>query len=249
MLLSASGDAEHAVQSAIAEITGVLPLTAGKRGGGVASEGAVLKAPLIGTDESGKGDFFGPLVVAAVMVTPETAEGLAAAGVRDCKTMSDNSVLTRAEHIQRAVPHAIVALHPGEYNARYDETGNLNRLLADCHARAIENILEKVDCDHVLTDQFGDKRLVENALMERGREVVLEQRPRAESNIAVAAASVVARAVFLEVMREMSGEYGVTFPKGASAQVDTVARSFVRDFGREELGNVAKLHFRNAQKI
>lgn len=101
----------------------------------------------------------------------------------------------------------------------------------------------------MLTDQFGDKRLVENALMEKGRRVMLEQRPRAEQNIAVAAASVVARAEFLDIMRELAAEYGADFPKGASAPVDDAARAFVRAFGKSELRNVAKLHFKNAAKI
>ena len=178
-----------------------------------------------------------------------TVADLAAAGVRDCKTMTDRAVLTRAGHIERSTVNAVVTVKPERYISLYGEMGNLNRMLAWCHARAIENILEKVKCDYVLTDQFGDRSLVERALMDKGRRVTLEQRPRAEANIAVAAASVLARAKFVESLREMSDEYGTTLPKGASAKVDAAARDFVRAFGRAELHKVAKMHFRNAKKL
>jgi ribonuclease HIII len=248
-ILNDVGSCGNIVNGAIEMMMGELPFSAGEKTSAAIPNGHALNHPLIGTDESGKGDFFGPLVVAAAHVTPEAARKLAAAGVRDCKTLSDNAVLTKAGHIQKITKHSVVILKPEEYNARYDEERNLNRILAWCHARAIEDVLEKVDCDHVLTDQFGDKRLVENALMEKGRRVILEQRPRAEENIAVAAASVLARAKFLDIMRELSDEYGTTFPKGASAQVDEAARDFVRAFGRKELRKVAKVHFKNTQKL
>lgn len=258
-ILNSVGGCENVVRAAVEEMMGALPFSAGEKKTIAAPAGHAITRPMIGTDESGKGDFFGPLVVAAVYVSPAEAAALAAAGVRDCKTMSDSAALARAEHIQRAAPHAIVTLKPEEYNSLYEETGNLNRLLASCHARVIKDILGKVDCDYVLIDQFGDKRLVEQALMENGglvtrasvtlASVTLEQRPRAEDNIAVAAASVVARARFLEAMRDLSHEYGADFPKGASAQVDAAARAFVRDFGGENLRRVAKLHFKNARRL
>ncbi|RKY29007.1 MAG: ribonuclease HIII [Planctomycetota bacterium] len=248
-ILNDVGDGGSVVRGAIEEMTGVLPFSAGEGAKASAPDGHAITAPLVGTDESGKGDFFGPLVVAAVYVTPEGAAELAAAGVRDCKTMTDRAVLTRAGHIERSTVNAVVTVKPERYNSLYGEMGNLNRMLAWCHARAIENILEKVKCDYVLTDQFGDRSLVERALMDKGRRVTLEQRPRAEANIAVAAASVLARAKFVESLREMSDEYGTTLPKGASAKVDAAARDFVRAFGRAELHKVAKMHFRNAKKL
>jgi len=248
-ILNDIGDCGNIVQGAIEMMMGELPFSAAEKRKAAIPAGHALAHPLIGTDESGKGDFFGPLVVAAVHVKPEVARELAAAGVRDSKTLSDNAVVTKAAHIQKVTANSVVVLKPEEYNARYEEECNLNRILAWCHARAIEDVLEKVDCDHVLTDQFGNKRLVEQALMEKGRRVILEQRPRAEGNIAVAAASVLARAKFLDVLREMSDEYGTNFPKGASAQVDEAARDFARAFGKGELRKVAKTHFRTARKL
>ena len=248
-ILNDVGNSGNIVLGAIEMMMGELPFSAAEKPKSSIPGGHALAHPLIGTDESGKGDFFGPLVVAAVYLKPEKARELAAAGVRDCKTLSDKAVLARAGHIQKITAYSVVVLRPREYNIRYEEEGNLNRILASCHARAIEDVLEKVDCDHVLTDQFGNKRLVENALLKKGRRVILEQRPRAEENIAVAAASVLARAKFLDALRELSDEYGTNFPKGASAQVDEVARGFARAFGKSELRKVAKMHFRNARKL
>jgi ribonuclease HIII len=248
-IVNDSGGCENIVLGAIEEMMGELPFSAGEKPKSSIPKGHALNNPLIGTDESGKGDFFGALAVAAVYVTPETAVELAAAGVRDCKLMNDSAVLMRAGHIQKITAHSVVVLMPEEYNARHDEEKNLNRILAWCHARAIEDVLEKVECDHVLTDQFGDKRLVEAALMEKGRKVILEQRPRAEENIAVAAASVLARAKVLDVLRELGDEYGTEFPKGAGEPVDAAARGFVRAFGKGELRKVAKVHFKNAQRL
>ncbi len=248
-ILNNVGNGENVVRGAIEEMLGELAFSAAEKGSAAAPEGDAITQPLIGTDESGKGDFFGPLVVAAVYVKPEGAAELTAAGIRDCKTMTDSAVLLRAGHIERSTINAIVTVKPSRYNSLYEEMGNLNRMLAWCHARAIEDILEKVECDYVLTDQFGDRSLVERALMDKGRRVTLEQRPRAESNIAVAAASVLARAKFLEALRELSAEYGTKLPKGASSKVDEAARDFVRAFGRAELHNVAKMHFKNASRV
>jgi ribonuclease HIII len=247
-LLNCVGSGESLLHTVIAEMMGELPYPKGKHEHSIPA-GHLLDHPHIGTDESGKGDFFGPLVVAAVYVTPEDAVELAAAGIRDCKLLSDTAVLAKGEHILKNTISALVVLPPEEYNARYAEVRNLNKLLAWCHAQAIEDILNKVDCEHVLTDQFGDRRLIEHELVERRKSIILEQRPRAEENIAVAAASVLARAKFLDVLRELSEEYGVTFPKGASSQVDAAARDFVHAFGKSELRKVAKLHFKNAAKI
>jgi ribonuclease HIII len=128
-ILNNRGDAEKTVRGAIEEMTGVLPFSAGEEAKASAPDGHAITAPLVGTDESGKGDFFGPLVVAAVYVTPEGAAELTAAGVRDCKTMTDRSVMTVASHIERSTVSAVVTLNPERYNTLYEETGNRATLM------------------------------------------------------------------------------------------------------------------------
>ncbi len=214
----------------------------------------VLKPPVsnsgwIGTDEAGKGDYFGPLVVAAVYVTEATAVHLRAGGVRDSKTLTDKRIADLAAEVRRTCPCSVVAIGPERYNDMYAKIRNLNRLLAWAHARAIENLLEQVECARVLSDQFGDERVLRQALMEKGRQIQLEQRPRAEDDVAVAAASIVARAEFVHRLEQLSRSFGVDLHKGAGPPVLTSGRRFVAQHGRAALAKVAKLHFKTTQQI
>ncbi len=204
----------------------------------------------IGTDESGKGDFFGPLVVAAFYMPEDQEAVLAGLGVRDCKKLTDKRVLDIAAALKKAYPyHSIVAIGPERYNALYREMRNLNRLLAWGHARAIENILEKIQVGRVITDQFGDERLVKNALFAKGRNVELIQMHRAEEDRAVAAASILARAEFLDKLARLSAEEGMTLPKGASREVEEAAVRLVKAKGPEVLERTAKTHFKTAERV
>jgi ribonuclease HIII len=203
----------------------------------------------IGIDESGKGDYFGPLVIAGVYVAREQEEPLRAAGVRDSKALSDKKVAAFAEQIRVLCPFTIVAIGPERYNSLQTSFKNLNHLLAWGHARAIENLLEKVPCDRVVADQFGDERFLKNALLAKGRTVTLIQKPRAEEEVAVAAASIIARTEFLRRLQELSTRYGIALPKGASDTVITAGKEFVRRHGAEALSQVAKLHFRTTASV
>jgi len=207
-------------------------------------------AGTIGTDESGKGDYFGPLVVAGVCVPADGREALAALGVRDSKTLSDGQAERLARAVREAYPIAVVAIGPERYNALYAKVGNLNRLLAWAHARVIENLLERIpECREAISDQFGDARVLERALLERGRRISLTQRPRAESDPVVAAASIVARAEFLRRLDALSARFGMPLPKGAGPPVLAAGRAFVARHGADALGQVAKLHFRTTRQV
>ena len=203
----------------------------------------------IGVDEAGKGDYFGPLVVAGVYVDEESEGALSALGVKDSKLLSDSRVRSLAQEIRRAAPHAVVAVGPARYNTLRESMGNLDRMLAWGHARVIENLLEQVECPNVIADQFGDARYLESALMGRGRAVRLTQRPRAEADVAVAAASVVARAEFLRRLQELSAQYGLELPKGAGPAVITAGAELVRRHGEAALNEAAKVHFRTTQAV
>ncbi|MCS6290095.1 MAG: ribonuclease HIII [Nitrospira sp.] len=203
----------------------------------------------IGIDESGKGDYFGPLVIAAVFVTPALEHDLALMQVRDSKKISDGRILEMAPDIRLLCPHSLVAIGPQRYNELYAKIKNLNRLLAWGHARALENLLQQVECDLAIADQFGDERLILNALQEKGKQIRLVQRTKAESDLAVAAASILARAEFLQRLDRLSQELSTTLPKGASAAVELAGRMVVKKYGRDRLRSVAKLHFKTTEQV
>ena len=203
----------------------------------------------IGTDESGKGDYFGPLVVAGFYCPDDQEAVLRELGVRDSKALSDNRARDIAEALRQGYVHSLVVVGPEKYNELYAKFRNLNRLLAWGHARAIENILSRIDCGKAVTDQFGDERFVLNALMQKGRAIELLQRPRGEEDIAVAAASVLARAEFLCRLEDLSGEWGVDLRKGAGPPVEAAAAAFLRRHGAAALPQVAKMHFKTTEKV
>ncbi len=203
----------------------------------------------IGTDESGKGDYFGPLVIAGVYLPDEQEPVFREIGVRDSKRFSDNRVRELAEIIKRGYVHSVVSIGPERYNALYLNLRNLNRLLAWGHSRAIENILGEVPCRMAITDQFGDKAYVLNALMKKGQRLELIQRPKAEEDMAVAGASILARAEFLKRLYFLSQDIGLELPKGASPLVEEAAVNLVRRHGPEVLEKVAKTHFKITQRV
>src|SRR6266516_4590473 len=179
--------------------------------------------PHFGVDESGKGDFFGPLVVAGVYVDRGIARKLIDAGVQDSKRIgSDARIRALAETIRKSTAGLIetVLISPERYNELYQKFGNLNKLLGWGHARVIENLLaKKSDCPRALSDQFADARVVEQALLKNGRKIDIEQRPRAESDIAVAAASILAREAFINWLERRGRELGLRLERGVSANV------------------------------
>lgn len=203
----------------------------------------------IGTDESGKGDFFGPLVVAGFFLPEGQEEVLRELGVKDCKRLSDNRVKEMAAILRKGYVHSVVAIGPERYNELYGRLKNLNRLLAWGHARVIENILEKVNCQEALTDQFGDEKFVLQALLKKGKNINLVQKTKAEDDLAVAAASILARAEFLFRLEKLSQEVGVELPKGASPLVEEAGVKLVKAFGQQVLSRVAKLHFKTTDRI
>ena len=208
-------------------------------------------APHVGSDESGKGDYFGPLVVASVFVPDEaTAALLAEKGVRDSKLVGDADAGPLASLVRARCPHAVRALAPPRYNEVYERFGNLNHLLASMHAECIESALEKAGAVPVVVDQFAYPDVLARHLGERAREVEVRQSVRAESEtVAVAAASLVARAEFLAGLRALEVRHGVRLPKGAGPPVMKAARDVVARGGARLLREVAKTHFANTRAV
>ena len=221
-----------------------------------ASATHTFETPWIGTDESGKGDYFGPLVSAAVYVEDQILERLAALGVKDSKLLSDKRARELAERIRIICKDRFseVVITPEQYNRLYEdfqqEGKTLNHLLAWGHYRALENLLAKVECENIIVDQFADEHYLRSRLFAKNpeRKLNLIQMPRAEANLAVAAASILARDRFLTWIENMSRKYG-PLPKGASAEVVQTARAIVARRGKEELRVIAKLHFKATQQV
>jgi ribonuclease HIII len=208
--------------------------------------------PRIGVDESGKGDFFGPLVIAGAFLNEAAAYNMMEIGVRDSKMIkSDARIAEIAKQIRQTEGCVtdVVAIGPEKYNQLHAQTRNVNNILGWGHARVIENLLGRVDSPKAISDQFGNKRIIEKALMERGRKIELVQRHKAESDLAVAAASIIARNEFVMRLRRLGKEYGVELPKGASAAVQEAGMELVAKHGRDALEKVAKMHFRTSQKV
>lgn len=215
---------------------------------------ARVDEPVIGSDESGKGDYFGPLVVCAAYVTPADAAELGEAGVMDSKRLTDKRASLLGAWLRERVPFALKVVAPREYNEIYPRYPSLNPLLAELHAGAIGELMshpsvltEGGDAIHVIVDQFGHESLLRDAL--RGKQVRLDQAHRAEANPAVAAASIIARQEYLACLRELSAECGVDLRKGAGEPVDQAGVALVKERGLAGIGQFAKLHFRNTGKI
>ncbi|MBI9020120.1 MAG: ribonuclease HIII [Verrucomicrobia bacterium] len=210
--------------------------------------------PHMGIDESGKGDLFGPLVIASVYTDAKTVAILQELGARDSKKItSDRVALQLASDIRKQLDgkFAIVTLGPEAYNRMYASMKNVNRVLAWGHARAIENLLTKVpDCPRALSDKFGPTHRIESALMQNGKKIKMDQRTKAESDPAVAAASILARAAFLNALRKMEKEFGIeTVPKGCSARVKQIATELVAHKGPGILPKTCKLHFKTTEEV
>jgi ribonuclease HIII len=209
--------------------------------------------PHLGIDESGKGDFFGPLVIAGVYVDRGIARKLMDAGVQDSKRItSDARIRALAEEIRKTSMGLfdMVLIGPAKYNELYEKFGNLNKLLAWGHARVIENLLEKKpDCPRSLSDQFADARLVEQSLLRHGQKIDIQQRPRAESDVAVAAASILAREGFINWLDREGKKLGLRLERGVSEAVKAAAVKLVASGGPDLLRQVAKVHFRTAHAV
>lgn len=206
---------------------------------------AALDVTTVGSDEAGKGDYFGPLVVAAVRLEPDIARKMREGGVMDSKQLTDARALELGTALRKTVPYAVVRVDPVDYNRRYPKYSGLNAFLADLHAEAIRQVA--LPGVRVLVDRFAAEAVMKRAL--KGLDIVLEQATKAERNMAVAAASILARQEFLLGLAELSERFDVPLHKGAGRPTDESGVRFVREHGLEALEQVAKLHFKNTGKV
>lgn len=207
------------------------------------------RTPRIGIDESGKGDFFGPLCIAGVYAQGDDFKELMSIGVKDSKVLTDDQILKIAPKIRQRCVHQIVRIGPLKYNELYGKFSNLNTMLGWGHATAIENLVSQTGCHKAIIDQFAAERVVLNALAKKKIQIDLTQRHKGEEDIVVAAASILAREAFVTGLEKLSQYYEVKLPKGASSLVIKAGKEFITKHGQHSLQNVAKLHFKTLDAI
>lgn len=209
--------------------------------------------PHFGIDESGKGDFFGPLVIAGVYTDRAIARSFLDNGVQDSKRIGSDAKIHALAKAIRATPDVafdVILIGPEKYNALYEKFANLNDLLGWGHARVIENLIAKrPECPRALSDKFADARVIEKSLLQRGTEIELEQRTKAESDPAVAAASILAREAFIDWLERAGKKLGLPLGRGVSAPIKEAAQKIVAEGGAERLRQFAKVHFRTAYEV
>ncbi|MCQ2396137.1 MAG: ribonuclease HIII [Lentisphaeria bacterium] len=209
--------------------------------------------PHAGIDESGKGDFFGPLVIACAYTDAESAARLLDAGVRDSKLLSSDAEakkLATTIHNVLNGRYSFVIIRPERLNEMHAQSGNLNSILAWGHATALEELLTRVPpCPRAISDPFGRGNLVRRHLKERGKGIALDEHPKAEADIAVAAASILARAIYIKEVSRLSESCGLTLPKGCSQKVVNTAREFLKLHSKEALAGYAKTFFKTFEQL
>lgn len=254
--LMIQGRARHLLQVILHVVTPFLDKNTESSSRGVLSmETQKLSLPHIGTDESGKGDYFGPLVVGSIMIEAGYRENLAGLGIKDSKKLADARCRKLATEIRKLCVdrYCEVVIPPSRYNTLYEEFRregrNLNHLLAWAHARAIESLLERAPCNLAVADQFGNESYIRTRLMNKGRGIKLIQEHKGERYLAVAAASILARDRFLNHLEKLSETAGLLLPKGAGAPVVTAARRYVECHGTDQLATVAKLHHKTTARV
>ncbi|MAF21169.1 MAG: ribonuclease HIII [Roseibacillus sp.] len=209
--------------------------------------------PHFGIDESGKGDYFGPLVIAGAYTDSESTRALMEAGVMDSKRVSSRDRIVNLSGIIRrtqGVKVSVILVGPKRYNELYERFANLNELLAWGHAKVIKELSELVPgCPRALSDQFANPRVLERALARQEVNVKLQQRTKGESDVAVAAASILAREAFVRWIENASETWGLALPLGAGAPVLASGREFIALHGRERLAEIAKFHFKTTNQL
>ncbi len=219
----------------------------------LSTKAAGMSEAHFGIDESGKGDYFGPLVVAGVYADHELSWELKKLGCCDSKTIKNDAQIQKIAARIRQLPsiaYEVLCIGPKRYNEMYEQIGNLNRLLAWGHARVIASLHEQVpSCPRALSDQFANEWVLKRALKQHAIAIELEQRTKAESDIAVAAASILARARFTSWMQAASEAAGEKLPLGCAPHVVKAGKQLVKRYGVEKLRDVAKLHFKLTAQI
>ncbi len=208
-------------------------------------------ANTIGSDEVGTGDYFGPIVVTATYVTKEDIPFLESLGVRDSKKITDQKILSVVPEIIKRIPYETFILTNEEYNKRYQENINMNKMKAILHNKVLCALKEKqYPTDYIVVDEFAKPFVYYSYLKDTNALKGITFMTKAEDQVlSVACASLISRYVFLKEMNKLSKEVGFQIPKGAGTKVDDIGYEIVKKYGISKLNSIAKLNFKNTEKI
>lgn len=212
-----------------------------------------LRITSIGSDEVGTGDFFGPIVVTAAYVTKADVDFLLELGVKDSKKMKDDEIRKVVPQIIKRIPYNTFVLSNKQYNELYNSDMNMNKMKAILHNKVLSHFADKnkYPYDNIVVDQFENPRSYYNHLVDAKFKVYnITFLTKAEDQcLSVACASLISRYIFLDEMDKISKNVGMEIPKGASDLVDAVGKEIVKNFGKDKLKEIAKLNFKNTDKI
>lgn len=206
----------------------------------------------IGSDEVGTGDFFGPIVVSATYVAQENIPFLIELGVKDSKKITDEKILKIAPLIIKKIPYTTYILNNQSFNEHWSENTNMNKIKAILHNKVLVSMQNKgYPYTKIVVDQFVyPKKYFEHIKEAKEKVTNITFVTKAEDKcLAVACASIISRYVFIGEMRKISASMGIDIPKGAGPKVDEVGRAIVKKYGWEKLSEIAKMNFKNAEKI
>ena len=211
----------------------------------------LYNATTIGSDEVGTGDYFGPIIVSAAYVEKENIPFLEELGIRDSKKMTDDKILEVVPLIIKKIPYNSILLSNKEYNSNHGNF-NMNKIKAILHNKVLyKTKMEHPNYEYIVVDQFAEKYVYYSYLKDSNNVVRdITFLTKAEDQVlSVACASVISRYLFLKEYNKLSNELGINLPKGAGTSVDEAGKVIVQKFGREKLNEIAKLSFKNTDKI
>ena len=212
----------------------------------------IYYASTIGSDEVGTGDYFGPIVVTATFVAKENIPFLEELGVKDSKKMTDDKILEVVPKIIKTIPYESIILSNKEYNEKYNSDINMNKIKAILHNKALMTIKNKEqNYDYIVVDQFAEPYVYFNYLKSSSNVVrnITFMTKAEDKCLSVACASIISRYIFLKEFDKLSKSLEMNLLKGASDKVDEQGLTIVKKYGIDKLSEIAKLNFKNTEKI
>lgn len=212
----------------------------------------IYNASCIGSDEVGTGDYFGPIVVTSAYVSKENIKWLESIGVKDSKKLTDDKIMEIVPDIIKKIPYKSIILRNSEYNDRYNENNNMNKLKAILHNKVLLALTSEIrDYEYVIVDEFAQKYIYFSYLKESDNvfKNITFMTKGEDKSLAVACASLISRYIFIKEFDKLSEKVDEFLPKGASDAVTDMGKKLVNKFGKDILHDVAKLNFKNTTKI
>lgn len=207
----------------------------------------------IGSDEVGTGDYFGPIIVTSAFVKKEDLPFLESLGIRDSKKIDDEKILKIAPQIIKQIKYKSIILNNSEYNDKYDNSYNINKIKAIMHNKVLWDMVHSVDepYDYIIIDEFARENRYYDYIKESPniqRNITFMTKAE-DKNMAVACASVISRYIFIKEFDKLSDSLHIPLPKGAGSNVDSIGMEVVEKYGSEKLREIAKLNFKNTERI